>query len=132
MRAPSNRYTPALSTAHTLVAATAMALNTGWISLGELEIRRRISLIAIRCSCASALSLRSSASCFSRSRTLASSALGDLRIAGDLASVAFAGFGPRPIGLPLPLIVERLRDRLGERAHLGKCAGRTRTPGELN
>jgi hypothetical protein len=49
---------------------------------------------------------------------LAPSLLGDLRATGGLASLDFAGFGPRRIGLPLPLM-NRPGTGYGERARLG-------------
>src|SRR5260370_29445506 len=69
-------------------AVAAMDSNTGWASVGELEITRRISLVAVCCSRESARAfssrLRSPASClrsavsrlsdFSSASTLASSA----------------------------------------------------------
>jgi len=54
---PSNRKTPAFSAAHRVVAAAAMASNTGCTSVGELEITRRISAVAVCCSSASFVSL---------------------------------------------------------------------------
>src|SRR5215510_5734459 len=54
----------------------------------------------------------------SRSRTLVPSSLGDLRATEDLASLDFAGFGPRPISLPLPPM-NRPGTGYGERARLG-------------
>src|SRR5712692_5836713 len=82
---------------HSRAAFAAMASNTGWMSLGELLMTRRISLVAVCCSRASARRL-------SRSRTPAPSFLGDLRMTGSLAStLAFAGFAPRRIGLLLLL-----------------------------
>src|SRR4029450_11272949 len=81
------------------------------MSVGDLDITRRISLVAV--SRASASARR-----FSRSRTLASSFLGDLRPTGGLASLDFAGFGPLRIGLPLPLM-NRPGTGYGERARLG-------------
>src|SRR6516162_2672722 len=79
---------------------------------------RKISLVAACWSCASALSLsasafplRASVKRFSRSRS------------GGLASLDFAGFGPRRIGLPLPPY-ESAGDRLGEWAHVSKWARR--------
>src|SRR5215510_6390276 len=79
----------------------------------------RISLVAVCCSCASDWSFRASASCPSRSRTLALSSLGDLRATGGLASLDFVGFGPRRIGLPLPPY-ESAGARLGERGRVSK------------
>ena len=38
---------------HSLVALSATAFNTGWISVGELAITRSISLVAVCCSNAS-------------------------------------------------------------------------------
>src|SRR5262245_11970718 len=83
--------------------------NTGWTSVGELEMTRRISAVAACCSSASAscltasaFSLRASARRFSTSPTPDPSSLGDLRATGGLASLDFVGFDPRGIGLPLP------------------------------
>src|SRR5215831_3236956 len=96
------------------VALVANASNTGWTSVGELEITRRISLVAACWSSASARSRLLVWSCssasarrFSRSRALASLFLGDLRATGGLPSLDFAGFGPRRISLSLALILNR-------------------------
>src|SRR5215470_3053210 len=62
---------------------------------------------------------------FSRSRTLAASSLGDLRATGGLAFLDFAGFGPRRMGLPVPLM-KRPGTGYGERGLLGKCAEKAR------
>ncbi len=53
MVAPSNRETTATSAPHSLPARSAMMSKTGWTSVGELEIARRISLVAVCCSSAS-------------------------------------------------------------------------------
>src|SRR5262245_13110367 len=98
-----------------------MASNTGAASAGEALIMRRISAVAACCSCASALSRIASARRCSRSRTRESSFLGDLRATGGLASLDFAGFGPRRIGLPLPPM-NRPGTGYGEYLHLGKGA----------
>src|SRR5262249_19931763 len=83
------------------------------MSVGELEMTLRISAVAVCCS-------RASASRFLRSRTLASLLFGDLRAIGGLApTLGFAGFGPRPISLPLPPY-ESAGDRLGEPVSQGK------------
>jgi hypothetical protein len=58
---------------------SATALNTGWTSVGELAITRKISLVAVCCSSASASRLSASARRFSRSRSLESSVFSDLR-----------------------------------------------------
>src|SRR5262249_59227768 len=76
---PSN-----LKTVHNLAlqrrsAVAAIVSNTGWVSVGELEITRRISEVAVCCS-------RASASRFSRSRVVASSLIGDFGAAGRLDS----------------------------------------------
>src|SRR5262249_57328160 len=89
------------------------ASRTGLMSVGELEMTLRISAVAVCCS-------RASASRFLRSRTLASLLFGDLRAIGGLApTLGFAGFGPRPISLPLPPY-ESAGDRLGEPVSQGK------------
>src|SRR5215475_6437092 len=77
-----------------------MVSNTRWRSPGELLMTRRISAVAPCCSCASARR-------FSRSRTLAPSPLGDWRAAESLASLDLAGFGPRRIGSPCVLRIDR-------------------------
>src|SRR5262245_8673207 len=82
---------------------------------------RRISLVAICCSRPSASRFSASAKRFSRSWTLAPSFLGDLRATGGFASLDFAGFGPRRIGLPLPPM-NRPGTGYGEHLHLGKGA----------
>src|SRR5437899_7711746 len=66
-----------------------MTSNTGWPSAGELEITRRISLVAVCCS-------NASARLFSRSRTLAVPLLGALRLTKSLASTLLAGFQRLP------------------------------------
>src|SRR5262249_21285976 len=82
-----------------------MASNTGWTSVGEPEITRRISLVAVCCSSASASRSDASASRFSasarrfsRSRTLELPLFSDLPATGRLA---FAFARPRPIGFSL-------------------------------
>src|SRR5262245_59538938 len=103
-----------------------MASKTGWASAGEPPMILRISAVALCCSSASAsrltasaLSLRASASRFSRSRTLAPSSLGDLRATGGLAPLDLAGFESRRISLPLTAY-ESAGDRLGEPVNQGK------------
>src|SRR5215831_13872895 len=100
-----------------------MASNTGAASAGEALITRRISAVAACCSCASALSRIASARRFSKSRTLAPLFLGDLGATAGLASLDFAGFGPRRIGLPL-LLMNRPGTGYGEHAGLSKWVGR--------
>src|SRR5215470_5055375 len=50
---PSKRITRPLTASHSRAAFAAMASNTGWMSPGELLMTRRISLVAVCCSCAS-------------------------------------------------------------------------------
>jgi hypothetical protein len=91
---------------HSRIALLMIVLKTGWRSVGELAITRRISAVAVCCSSASASRFSASASrfsasarCFSRSRTLEPSFFRDLRLTRSLAStVAFAGFELRRIG----------------------------------
>jgi hypothetical protein len=79
-----------------------MASNTGWMSAGELEITRKISLVAACCSNASARRL-------STSWPLAPPPLSDFRAAGSLASTLhFADFAPVPKAL---LAVQALQQR---------------------
>src|SRR4030095_16073916 len=76
-----------------------MASNTGWMSVGDRLMTLRISAVAVCCSCASARRL-------SRSRTLAPSFLGALRLTESLASLlACAGFALGRLGPSLPLKV---------------------------
>src|SRR2546426_6713932 len=49
----SNRVTALNAASHNRAALATMASNTGWASAGELEITRRISLVAVCCSSAS-------------------------------------------------------------------------------
>src|SRR5262249_46748540 len=86
-----------------------MASKTGWISVGELLITFRISLVAVCRSSASVNSRSRAWSCpctsaklFSRTSTLAPSSFADWRATGGLASLDLAGLGPPRIGLPLP------------------------------
>src|SRR4030095_12653563 len=106
----------AASALHRCAALVTMASKTGWTSVRDALMTWRISLVAACCSCASASRFSASASCFSRSRTLAF--LGDLRAAAGLV-LDFAGFGPRRISLPLATY-ESAGDRLGDRGRLGK------------
>src|SRR5262245_4858413 len=114
MRRPSYLNTALNRPSQSRSALRAIVSNTGCASVGVLEMTRRISPVAVCCSCAStnsrlrvwscscdaALSLSASARRFSRSRTLAPSSLG-MRATGGLACLDLAGFGPRPISLPL-------------------------------
>ena len=50
---PSRRKISASSESHRRAALSATVSNTGWMSVGELEITRRISLVAVCCSSAS-------------------------------------------------------------------------------
>src|SRR5262245_57747780 len=79
---------------HSRTAFLTMASNTGCTSLGELEMTRRMSLVAACWSCDSARR-------FSRSRTLESSLFEDFRTTGSLAwTLAFLGLAPRRIAPP--------------------------------
>src|SRR3989454_12188471 len=49
----SNRVTALNAASHSRAALATMASNTGWASAGELEITRRISLVAVCCASAS-------------------------------------------------------------------------------
>src|SRR6266436_9043327 len=64
---PSKRYTRPNRAPQRRTARSTMTSKTGWTSVGELEVTRRISLVAVCCS-------RESARAFSRASTLASSA----------------------------------------------------------
>ena len=80
-----------MSASQRLMAAWAIASKVGWTDVDELEITRRISPAAFSRS-------KLSAKRFSRSRTLASAAVGDLLASGRLASaLPFAGLPRRPI-----------------------------------
>src|SRR5262245_10068173 len=103
---------------HRRAALWTTASSTGCRSLGELLMTRKISEVAVCCSCASVWSFRASARRFSRSRTLESSFFRDLRGTAGLAW-PFVGFGPRPISLSLASEPESAGDRLGDRARLG-------------
>ena len=46
-----------ISAAHSFSALSPMMSNTGWTSVGELEMTRRISLVAVCCSSASVSAL---------------------------------------------------------------------------
>src|SRR5215468_764486 len=86
-----------------------MASKTGWISCGELEIMRRISLVAVCCSSAFVSRARHSARCFSRSRILERLSLGDLPEGRSCVSAPlFAGFAGRAISLSMPHAVCKL------------------------
>jgi hypothetical protein len=50
IRLPSNRKTVPSFASHNRTAAEAMASNVGWTSVGELEMTRRISAVAVCCS----------------------------------------------------------------------------------
>ncbi len=112
------------------------------MSVGELLMTFRISLVAVCCSSASvnarSFSCRSSpvafsrsrlsARCFSRSRTLEPSFFRNFLATGSLASTLdFVGFAPRRIGPSLLLAGPHDRaaidDRLGEPARRGKLSG---------
>src|SRR5262245_14246850 len=112
-------------------ALLAIASKTGWRSLGELRMTRRISTVAASRSCASASRFTASASRlsasarrFSRSRTRAPSSLDDLRATEGLASLDLAGFGPRRMGLPFATY-EWAGDTLGEPVGRGKGSDST-------
>ena len=53
MRVPSKRKTVLVKALHSRCELSAMASNTGWTSVGELEMTRKISLVAVCCSRAS-------------------------------------------------------------------------------
>jgi hypothetical protein len=77
-------------------AAGEMALKIGPTSVGEREITRRISLVAVCCSSASARRL-------SRSRSPECSLFDDLRTTGrSVSTLVFARLARRPINLSLP------------------------------
>jgi hypothetical protein len=81
-----------------------MASNTGWMSVRELAMTRRIAPTACSRSSASASRFSASSSRFWSRRLLESSFFSDLRAPGSLASTfAFAGLAPRRIGLSSPL-----------------------------
>src|SRR5712692_6159220 len=127
---------------HSRAALSAKASSTGWMSVGELEITRRIALVAVCCSSASVnarfFSCRISPVAFSRSKlsvrrfsrslTLEPSFFSDLRTSGCLAlTLGVLGFAPRGIRPSLLLTgpYDRgINDRLGEDAPMGKWAGR--------
>src|SRR6266542_3446925 len=107
---PSNRYTDENTASHRRAEFSAIVFRTGWRSVGELEITRKISLVAVCCYrasvsrlSASVLSLSASAKRCSRSRTLEPSFFGDFGASGRFASAStFAGFARRSIKLSLP------------------------------
>ncbi len=106
---PSKRNTMVKAAAHNRVALEATASKTGCRSVGELEMTRRISLVAFSRS-------RLSARSFSSSRCPAVSFFGDLRTTGRRAStLAFSGFAPRRMDLSLPLtgVTTAQRSRAG-------------------
>ena len=53
IRSPSNRYTPPKRPLHSRTALSAIVSNTGWVSVGDWLITRRISAVAVCCSRAS-------------------------------------------------------------------------------
>ena len=73
---PSNSVTVAeLRAAQSLTALSAMVSKTGWTSVGELEMTRRISPVAVCCSRVSVRSrLRASSSWNSRTFSMAMTA----------------------------------------------------------
>src|SRR5262249_52248688 len=91
-------------------ALSATVSSTGWISVGELLITRKISLVAACCSSASASCLSASVFSFSasarrcsRSRTLPAASLVELRTTRRLAfTLTFLGFPRRSISFSLP------------------------------
>ena len=92
---PSFRKINASLASHSRAARSATVMRTGSTSVGELAITRRISLVAVCCSSASARRL-------SRSRTLEPSFLSDLRAAAGLPlALDFVGFAPRRIVISL-------------------------------
>src|SRR6266566_2988032 len=99
-----------------------MASKTGWTSVGEVLITRKISLVAVCCSCSSTRRV-------SRSWTLEPSLFRALRAIGGLGLIlGLVGFALRRID-PSLLLTEPydravIDDRLGEDAPLGKWAGR--------
>src|SRR5262249_7791151 len=128
------------------VALRTIVSKTGWTSVGELEITRRISAVAVccsrdsassrlrvwSCSCASASRFSASASRSSRSRTPDESLFRDSDAAGRLDSTfAFEDFARRRIGLPLLLrrvtIVAGGDDRLCETHPAGQVGRRAPT-----
>ena len=77
--------------------------DTGWMSPDELLKTRRMSLVAVCCSSASASRFSASTRRFSRSRTLAPSSFGVLSASGRLASAfTFAAFARLTIRFSLP------------------------------
>ena len=56
MKCPSNRVTALHFASHSLTALAAIVSKTGWVSVGELEMTRRISPVAV---CCSSVSVRS-------------------------------------------------------------------------
>src|SRR2546423_10490400 len=94
MSSPSNLKTALNRASHRRSALAAMVSNTGWASVRELLMTRRISLVAACCSNASAKRCSSS-------RPVEPSAVRDFLTAGRLASIlAFAGFAARSIAPP--------------------------------
>src|SRR5262249_7047605 len=69
MSSPSNRNTWQTLALHSRAALCAIVLNTGWTSAGELEITRRISLVAVCCARASASSRACRSGCACSSAT---------------------------------------------------------------
>ena len=99
---PSTRRTTTSLTSHNRAALSATAVSTRWISVGELEITRRISTIAVCCSSASVRR-------FSSSWIAGAFFPGALRASGLFRGslTTFAGFARRPISLSLPRPAQR-------------------------
>src|SRR6266566_3959119 len=94
MSSPSNLKTALNRASHRRSALAAMVSNTGWASVRELLMTRRISLVAACCSNAS---VKRRSSC----RPVEPSTFRDFLATGGLASIlAFAGFAPRSIAPP--------------------------------
>ena len=88
------RRITASDASHNRAAVLATASSTGWMSVGELLMTRRMSAVAVCCSSASARR-------FSSSRVPAASCFGALRASGRFVSaLTFADIARRPINLP--------------------------------
>ena len=122
-RLPSKLNTAPNIALQSLTAFLAMALNTGCVSVGDLEITRRISLAAVCCSSASASSRASFA--FSAARSAASPCVAAARPADRLLALAATGSAGVSLALQRGQVL-----RFGGTcaSHFGHCMGRPDLP----
>src|ERR1700694_1073433 len=110
---PSNLKTALNRASHRRRALAAMVSNTGWMSVRELLMTRRISLVA---ACCSNISANRCSSC----KSVEPSIFRDFLATDGLAStLAFACFSPRSIGPPCRYDSTAIDNRLREDTLVG-------------